>query len=1008
MLDRKSILLYIAASENFRWQEKLITYAIALASAFQPLIVFGSTPNAKSISTISRPSIVTNSKMAAAHTLSQQQIYFETNAGQADASVKFIARGKGHNFLLTQNAAIFAATTRSSRLTSRDEFITRHLPTHRVTPDVSSHNSKQISDVVKMRFAYANQAARISGANELSSKSNYLLGKNETTWRKNVSHFAQVKYDNLYPGIDLVYYGKEQKLEYDFVVAAGANPTAIQMNFAGAQNLHITDSGDLVISTNASQIINHKPVVYQEIAGQRKEITAQYKLLGKNTVGFALGVYDTNYTLVIDPVMSFGTTWGTADDTIGNGIATDKAGNAYITGIAYSVKNTEIGKSGIAHVFVTKLSASGQLIYNTYIGAVGEEVGFAIDVDNQGHAFVTGHADNKDFPVTKNAYQTKFGGLCDVFVLQLTPRGDDLVYSTFLGGSNEETGLGIGVDAAGNAYIAGETLSKDFPVINPLIRFGQATTEAFVTKLNPAGNRLLYSTALSGPTTNPEGGSAVFALAVDRRGNAAVAGFTTSEKFPTANPLQPALNGTIDGFVSKLNSNGTRLDFSTYLGGAGEDACFGIALDASQNVYVTGLTSSTNFPAVNAIQNQLGGTTIIVNTTEATEALTPPVSGRDDAFITKLIPSGNAVIYSTYLGGAKDDVGFSIAVNDAGEAHITGRTRSADFPTEDPLSASLNGDIDGFIAKGSADGRKLIYSSYIGGTSEEKGFCVTTWRNNFAYYTGLTTSSNWLPTNYVPPKLTGAANAFALGILSNSAPPQLTSVSAANYQRGALACDSIAAAFGVGITSDTEAAESIDLPAELGEATIKITDSAGKQLNARIFFASPYQVNYQIPADAAPGPALLELTKADGSTFTENIEIDTLAPGLFTADASGQGVAAGYITRVKAGKIVGNEPIATSENGRLAPLAIDLGADDEEVILILFGTGLRHRNANGSVTAKLGGNDAQVLYAGLQPYYVSLDQINIHIPKSLRGRGIIDLNLNVDGKNANAVQISVK
>ena len=314
----------------------------------------------------------------------------------------------------------------------------------------------------------------------------------------------------------------------------------------------------------------------------------------------------------------------------------------------------------------------------------------------------------------------------------------------------------------------------------------------------------------------------------------------------------------------------------------------------------------------------------------------------------------------------------------------------------------------GSLQNAAPDGRNLIYSSYIGGSGEEKGFCVATWRNNFAYYTGLTTSSKWLPNNYAPPKITGAASAFALGILSNSATQQLTSVSAANYQRGALACDSIAAAFGVGLTSDTEAAPSIELPTELGETTIKITDSLGKQLNAKIFFASPYQVNYQIPAEAAAGPALLELVKADGAIFTENIVIDTLAPGLFTADSTGQGYAAGYITRVKAGKIMGNEPIVSFENGRFVPLPINLGADDEEVFLILFGTGLRHRNANGRVTARLNGTEVPVLYAGLQPYFVSLDQVNIQIPKSLRGKGVIDLNLNIDGKNANTVQISVQ
>ena len=1005
MLDHMYLFGHLLHKITTTHSRQLLTQCLSislLCSPFTTLGVANGTAGENKIST-TQPHNKTNS----VKTLNQVPIFFETNEGQAAADTKFIARGQGHNLRLTKTAAILsAAAPRSARFTSRDDILARHIPSRRTDTNISKIQSRH--NPLIMGFAHANKNALVEGIDVLASKSNYIIGNNPAQWHKDVSHFAKVKYNALYPGIDLVYYGNQQNLEYDFVVKAGANPSAIALNFKGAKKISLNPNGDLVIATDAGQVINHKPVAYQEIAGQRQEVAASYQLRNNKTVGFTLGTYDAAHALVIDPILSYATAWGTADDTIGNGIAVDLAGNSYLTGIAYSVKSPTIGGNGVAHVFVTKLTNAGELVYNTYIGAVGEEVGFAIDVDRQGNAYVTGSADNKDFPVTRGAYQTKYAGKTDVFVLKLNAAGNNLIYSTFLGGAGEETGLGIGVDLQGNAYVAGETLSKDFPTASPLYKFGQAPTEAFVAKLNPSGSNLIYSTALTGPTSNPDGGSAAFGLAIDRRGNAYVAGFTTSDKFPTVNAVQNKLNGTIDGFATRISANGKDLDFSTYLGGVGEEAAFGIAVDAAQNVYITGLTNSTNFPVVDPLQAQLGGSAVTNLTESTTEVLAPPTSGRDDAFVTKLTPNGKNILFSTYWGGSKDDVAFSIAVNDAGEIHLAGRTRSTDFPTIDAFSTQLNGAIDGFIAKFAHTNRKPIYSSYLGGKGEEIVFCVATWRNNYAYYCGLTNSVGWITRDYAPPKLKDAANAFAVGVLSDSTPRSLTSVHAANYKTGTLANSSIVAAFGIGLTSDTEAAESVALPTWLGDAQIKIRDSAGKEFTASIFYASPYQVNYQIPAEAAQGAAVLELTKDDGTVFTENVQIEAVNPGIFSADSSGTGVAAGYVTRVKAGKIVGDEPLMQFANGQITPLSIDLGGADEEVILILFGTGLRHRNANSKVLATIGGADAQVLYAGLQPYFVGLDQVNIRIPRSLQGKGVVDVNFSVDGKNANPIQISVK
>ncbi len=931
-------------------------------------------------------------------TLNKLPLYFEVNAGQLAHDVKFVSRSGNRSFLLTSNAIELTPRARTARLATREDLINRHALLRREVPD----NARQLSandPVIKLRFAQANANPRVEGLELLPGTSNYLVGANARQWRQGVAHFAKVKYHDLYPGIDLVYYGNQQQLEYDFVVAPGVNPQQIKIAVAGTQNVRLAENGDLILGTDEGALIQQKPVVYQESAGMKRTVESRYKLLGHNEVGFELGSYDTTQALVIDPVLGFATTFGTADDTYGNGIATDLAGNSYITGVAYSVRTQAIGRAGVANVFVTKLNAAGQLVYNTYIGSSGEDVGFAIDVDRNGNAYVTGQADINDFPVTQGAFQTRFGGICDAFVLKLNARGNDLVYSGFLGGTREDTGTGIAVDQEGQAYVVGETSSANFPTADPLYRFGQAPTEAFVSKVSQSGARLVYSTALTGTTTNPEGGTAAMAIDVNRRGDAVVVGFTTAGRFPRVNALQDALNGTMDAFVTRINRNGNRLDFSTYLGGAHEDAAFAVALDAAENVYVTGLTNSADYPTVNALQSFLGGAA--------------GAASNDDAFVTKLIRAGDAVVYSTYLGGSQGDAGFGIAVNNIGEAHVVGRTRSTNFPLEDTLpivspNQALNGGIDGFVCKLRANGRVFSYSHYAGGRGEEKCFGVAVWGNRIAHVTGLTTSVGWLPNNLAPPKLAGAASAFAFQV-ADSANFAIASVSGASYERSALACDSIVSVFGEGISSGTEGAESLPLPTDLGGIKVVIKDSAGVEFQAQLFYVSPFQINYHVPAAAALGPATVQVINENGDVFTENTRIESTMPGLFTADASGKGLAAAYLTRVKAGKIVGDEPITRlNAQGQVEAIPIDLGAEDEELFLVVFGTGIRHRNPNSPVTAKIADTDTPVLYAGRQADYVGLDQVNLRLPRSLKGRGLSSLVLTADGKTGNAVQIHIK
>ncbi len=971
-----------------RFLHKIIAFNLSLSLAFWPLAFSSATAETVTNKVVDQS--VQSTQAQIKERLNKRPLYFEVNAGQVARQVKFISHSGNRSFLLTGNAIELTTRTRGARLGTREDFINRHALLRRETPDISRSETIRDNSQVKLQFAQANVNPRVEGQEPLMSKSNYLIGSDTKQWRQDIAHYARVKYHDLYPGVDLIYYGNQQQLEYDFVVAPGVNPHQIKIAVSGTQNLRLAENGDLVLGTGSGALIQQRPVVYQEIAGAKRSVEGRYKLLGHNLIGFDLGAYDSSYPLVIDPILGFATTFGTADDTIGNSIATDLVGNSYITGIAYSVRSPTIGSSGIANVFVTKLNAVGQLIYNTYIGSAGEDTGLSIDVDSNGNAYVTGQTTTNTFPVTTGAFQRQFGGRLEAFVLKLNRSGNDLVYSSFLGGSGDDAGTGIAVDRNDNAFVAGETTSTNFPSVAPLYRFGQASTEAFVCKVNPNGSNLIYSTALTGVSTNPQGGSAAMGIDVNRRGDAVVAGFTTSERFPTVNAVQGRLNGTIDAFVTRINRNGNRLEFSTYMGGSGEDAAYAVAMDAAENVYVTGLTNSTNYPTVNALQSFAGG---------------------DDAFVTKLFFTGSAVVYSTYLGGSQDDVGFGIAVNNAGQAHIVGRTRSTDFPTEDTSSAAnakLNGTIDAFASKLSTTGRSLVYSLYLGGNGEERGFGTAVWQNRSAYYTGLTTSTGWIPNNLAPPKLSGAASAFAIRLISlfNF---NITSVSGASYQSSALASDSIASVFGEGISSGTEVAESLPLPKELGGIKVIVKDSAGIEFQAQLFYVSPYQINYHVPAEAAPGAAIVQIINENGDIFTENTRIEKTAPGLFAADASGKGLAAGYLTRVKAGKVVGDEPIVRiNAQGQLEAIPIDLGAEDEEVYLVFFGTGIRHRNPTAPIAAKIADTDTGVLYAGRQSDYVGLDQVNLRLPRNLKGRGMSSIVLTIDGKIGNTVQVHIK
>ena len=888
---------------------------------------------------------------------------FEVNRGQAGGAVRFLSRGAGYGLFLKANEA-------ELRLRGGDSFAS-----------------------VTMKLLGANPSPKIEGIKEQPSKSNYLAGNDPAKWRTDVANFAKVRYREVYREIDLIFYGNQRQLEYDFVVAPGADPRAIRLRFAGAKRLRVDEQGDLLLATAAGVVRQRKPIVYQETNGERREVEGRYVIDRRNQVRLALGAYDASQPLIIDPVIAYSTLLGGGREERAKGIAVDAAGNVYVAGYtASSDFNITPGafranKSSTADIFVSKLDAAGRLVYSTYLGGHQEfccivlntDGGLAIDaaVDAAGAVYVAGHTTLRDYPTTPNAFQPALSGNCasggsgtpcyDAFVTKLNASGNALVYSTFLGGNEFDAASGIAVDAAGNAYVTGKTNSPNFPTTPGAFQTGAGNV--FVTKLNPAGTALVYSTRLGNGV-----GELAYAIAADAAGNAYVTG-TVAGPFPTTpGAFQRTTTIGPDAFVTKLNPAGTALVYSTYLGGASLDLAFDLALDAMGSAYVVGYTFSRNFPVTpNAFQPAHGG-------------------GDQDVFVTKLNPVGAALVYSTYLGGNNLDLGYGIAVDAAGRAAVTGETFSTNFPlTTDALP--LSGGI--FVARFDPTGTGLDFSTRFGGSG--RGYGAATDARGDLYITGETylSSSDILIT-----KLSG---------FTAPAPTVVANVSAASFAP-AVARGSIVAAFGPGLANIIREAGAMPLPTALGGVAIKVRDSASVERLASIFFVSPNQINYLMPEGTSDGTARIAIERGGVELASEQKAVVAVAPGLFAANANGQGVPAAVALRLTAFGVLTYEPVARfdAQQRRFVAVPIDLGREGDQVFLLLFGTGLRNRASLAAVSSTIGGTTAEVLYAGPQPTFTGLDQVNLRLPRILTGRGEVDVVVTAENKEANIVKIDVK
>lgn len=1355
---------------------------------------------------------------------------FERNLGQADPSVKYISRGRGYQVLLTESDVLLRLTAGEPNLKAR------------ISPDDRRPaTTDQSTSDIRLRFEGAGRAPRIVSREPLPGRSNYFVGNDPSKWIADIPTFSRVEYRGVYPGVDLAFYGTQKALEYDFIAAPGADTGVISVAFDGVEGIEVGDNGDLMLMTGGRTVYQRRPVVYQDIGGERRTVEARYVRKSAKSIGFELGGYDRTRALVIDPVIEYSTFLGGTGDDIGQGIAVDAVGNAYVIGVTSSTdfvtsQSLQNVHGGGLDVFVTRLSADGSTIqFSTYLGGSGNDVGNGIALDVTGAIYLTGNTTSTDF-ITSNPVQSTNRGASDAFIVKLNPAGTQLLYSTYLGSSGDDVGNGIAVDATGNAVVTGYTSAGDFNTSSPLQPSYRGDFDAFVTKINPTGTALVYSTYLGGAS-----GDIASSVAIDQAGQAIVTGFTSSTDFNTLNPVQASSKGGLEGFVSKIAADGSALIYSTYFGGSDDDRGNSVAVDALGRAYITGATSSQDLPVVNPIQNQLkgvsdvfvavlgaqgsaveystylggagidsgrgiavngagdmfltgetsstdyplknplqaaniggvevfvtrikaggaelvystylgggrtdsgyglaidgGGNAYVTGSTDSLDfninnavsgnnlggldgfisrispdgsqlvystyiggsgidlalnvaidtvgnayltgftaaadfpvrnplqprnggvgdafvakinsngtsfvyvtyfggsgidqglgiavgadgravvtgvtastdfsvvnALQPASGGGADAFLAMFNEFGGGLVYSTYLGGGGNDIGYGVALDGAGNIFLTGSTASQDFVTSNPIQASNKGEDDAFVMRIDATGANLIYSTYLGGTGFDNGVGIAVDQSGNAYVAGITNSADFpvqggiqsmiageldtFVTRISPDGsslswstylggtgtdfasgiavdvdgnayvigstgstdfkikdalqnmnkgsfdafvtkldhsgssliystyLGGENNDFGLGLVVdavgkcyltgstgsttfpvvgaiqatnngmddvfvsvlNEAGSALTfstylggsaseqadgiavdalgtiylvgqagsadfplvnplqpaasgnveafitvivndggsggstfaaSVSAASYRDAELAAESIVAAFGVDLATTVEIAATLPLPTSLAGTTVKVRDSAGDERLAPLFFVAPSQVNYQLPPGTVTGPALVTITSADGKVAAGTTIISSVAPGLFSANANGLGVASAVALRVKGDGTQIFEPIAQFDAmaGSFAATPIDLGPEGEQVFLILFGTGLRNNSALQNVSVTIGGENCELFYAGAQGGFVGLDQVNLRVPRSLIGRGDVDLVFIADGKPANTLRVRIK
>lgn len=856
-------------------------------------------------------------------------------------------------------------------------------------------------------FKGASSSAQPETSAPLPGRTNYFIGDDPEQWRRDVRGYDRVTYRKIYHGIDVEYYGTQEAFEYDFIVAPQVDPGKIRMQISGDEPPVLASNGDLILTGGAEGMRIRKPVIYQELDGRRIEIEGGFDIVKDREVGFIIGQYDRRLPLIIDPIIEYASYYGGGGTDIGYGIAVDRLGNIYVTGQTASLNFPQKNGfyqmlQGANDAFVMKLSSLGStVIFATYIGGRNPgDKGWSIAVDASNNIYFTGETNSLNYP-TVNAVQPLFRGNVDAFLTKLNSEGNAILFSTYMGGSLPDASYGLVLDKAGNCYITGRTDSDNFPVLEPIQGTLRGQRDIFISKFDADG-ALLFSTYFGGDGESPSNrdDESAYGIAIDQFDRIYVTGYTSSPSFPIVDGLQFVFGGVEDAFVTKMDIAKRTVIYSSYIGGTRADNARGIAVDDFGNAYIIGFTLSTDFPVLNPIQENY--------------------AGNIDGFIAKIDASGRNLIYSTYLGGSSDEntgvivenvPSCAIAVDRAGNAYLTGKTASADFPLALPIQANMRGDNDLYIARIDPGGSHLVYSTFFGSSFtgstgfEERGIGIAINSLGAVYVTGQVLKNDMVTILPVQGIYGGGLSDAMIMRISTPDIFIVTPVSAASFSGGGLAPDSIATVFGLDLAEGVEVATELPLPTTLMGTRVRIIDSTGNEADVPLFFVSPSQINILIPGGTPVGRARLVITNARNMSQEVVIWINDVAPGIFTANASGQGLPSAILLRLKADGAQIYEPVVFYDQfGNVSPAPIRFGDATDQLFLILFATGVR-QVAPSNVRVSIGGIDIPVLYAGQQGGFAGLDQINLSLPRELEGKGTVPLRLEADHWMANQVSL---
>jgi uncharacterized protein (TIGR03437 family) len=821
-------------------------------------------------------------------------VRFEINVGQADSSYSFVASGRAQAILLSGSEAVF------------------HLKATKSAEPRTVHAA----------LMGARPGAEAKAEGPLSGRVNYLIGNDPRRWHTDVPTFGRVRFTNVYPGIDVAYHGNRGDLETDFIVQPGADPQAIRIHFEGADQVGLAKDFSLETRAGARTLRWKKPTLYQTAdSGALKAVEGNFKLGKDGVLGFEVGVYDTSKPLVIDPVLTYSTYFGTSATDGAARVVADASGNSYIVGSSAAVQfpvttgtffNSVNGKQGT--VLIAKVAADGKsMVYETHIGGSNGDLGWGIAIDSAGNVYLTGLTASSDFPVvpsSNNLTSKNPSDPANCFISKLNSAGNALVYSMVMGGTSLDGCSSIGVDSSGNAYVVGVTDSSDLPLVNaiqttfPAPSFGSASDCIFAAKLNPDGVKLLYSTYFGG-----SGHNIPTSLAVDTSGNSYFTGFTTSFSFPVSQgALQTSLGGsggqnysifsTGDAFAVKLNSAGQKV-YATYLGGSKDDIGVGIAIDSKGNAYIGGATLSADFPVQNAFQasyHGAGGDTF---------------ANGGDGFVTELDPTGSKILFSSYLGGSADDRVLGIAVDPNSNIYLTGHTISLDFPTagQAPQSAYAGDNStvfrtgDAFLAEVDGSSHMITFSTYLGGSGGDWAGGVAIDGAGGVIIAGGTSSANFpTSTGSYQAKYGGTDPGFANTPVGDAfiakyggavSPVSIAGVAnAASYVGGAIAPGEALFIAGTSIGPPALAGAAFDSKGNIS-SLIAGTQFLFNGVAAPIVYVSAKQSSVIVPYEVASASTAQIVAVYNGAVSVPiTVPVVAALPGIFSANSSGTGLGA--------------------------------------------------------------------------------------------------------------------